>query len=85
MAELAARIRQAENEVKQLVEGYSEDENDEDHNADPLNHDVEQNARAMDEGSDDDGDSDLHSADELEEKWSELEVIGPTPVVRVQC
>ncbi|CCA78073.1 probable VTC4-Vacuolar Transporter Chaperone [Serendipita indica DSM 11827] len=37
VAELAARIRQAENEVKQLVEGYPEDENEEDHPSDPNN------------------------------------------------
>jgi hypothetical protein len=75
VSELAARIRQAENEVKVLVEGYPDSE--EEHEASATqngNRDVELNAQDMDLGSDDDGDSDIHSIDALEEKWNELEV-----------
>jgi hypothetical protein len=58
-----------------LVEGYPDSE--EEHEASATqngNHDVELNAQDMDLGSDDDGDSDIHSIDALEEKWNELEV-----------
>lgn len=76
VAELAARIRQAEREVKTLVEGYSEDEDDEQHQAEGVDRDVELQAHGngqLDEGSDDDADSDDESLDALEEKWNELE------------
>ena len=74
MAELAARIRQAEREVKTLVEGYSDDEEEEHQHAEGVDADIERNRHGLDEGSDDDGESDAESLDALEEKWSELEV-----------
>lgn len=74
MAELAARIRQAEREVKTLVEGYPDDEDEEQHQGEGSDRDVELNEHGLDEGSDDDEDSDVRSLDALEEKWNELEV-----------
>lgn len=81
MAELAARIRDAESEVKKLVDDYNADEDDEElPEGTSEQHDLERNARHMDEGSDDDGESDVHSLDALEEKWNELEVSPTFPV-----
>jgi hypothetical protein len=74
VAELAARIREAEREVKTLVEGYPDDEDEEQHHGEGSDRDVELNRSGLDEGSDDDEDSDAQSLDALEEKWSELEV-----------
>jgi hypothetical protein len=74
VAELAARIREAEREVKTLVEGYPDDEDEEQHQGEGSDRDVELNRSGLDEGSDDDEDSDAQSLDALEEKWSELEV-----------
>jgi hypothetical protein len=80
VAELAARIRDAESEVKKLVEGYTgdEDEGEEDHHVHSHAHssrtDLERNGHGMDEGSDDDGESDGQSLDALDERWNELEV-----------
>lgn len=80
MAELAARIRNAESEVKKLVEGYTGDE-DEEEEEEQHEHshrpDLERNGHAMDEGSDDDGESDAQSLDALDERWNELEVSLP--------
>lgn len=78
MAELAARIRQAEREVKALVD-YSDDEDEEHQHEGTLDTDVELNGNGLDEGSDDDADSDGHSIDALEEKWNELEVSDYLP------
>ena len=77
MAELAARIRNAESEVKKLVEGYTGDEDDEEEEEEHHHShraDLERNRHGMDEGSDDDGESDAHSLDALDERWNELEV-----------
>ncbi|KAG8817136.1 vacuolar transporter chaperone [Serendipita sp. 399] len=74
VAELAERIHQAEREVKSLVEGYGDDdgdENDQEHRA--HDRDVEHGGHGMDDGSDDDGESDGHSLDALEDKWNDLE------------
>lgn len=76
VAELAARIREAESEVKKLVEGYTgdEDEEEEEHHQHSNRSDLERNGHGMDEGSDDDGESDAQSLDALDERWNELEV-----------
>lgn len=75
-SELARRIKEAENEVRHLVDDYDADSEPEDHDRD-----IERNQEhAGDGGSDDDdedvrGDeSDTESMDALEERWSELEV-----------
>lgn len=70
-SELATRIRQAEKEVKKLVEDYPTEEGDEDDH-----HDLERGRHDLDEGSDDDDDgrSDTESLDALDERWNELEV-----------
>jgi hypothetical protein len=63
--------------VKTLVEGYPDDEEDEEHHqVAGSDRDVELNQSGLDEGSDDDEDSDTRSLDALEEKWNELEVSG---------
>lgn len=84
VAELATRIRKAENEVKNLVEGYETDGEGEEHpHRQTSTRDLERNEHGMDEGSDDDADSDDQSVDALEERWSELEVCSLAPDFRL--
>jgi hypothetical protein len=67
-----------------VAEGYPDDEDEEQHQEEVSDRDVELNRSGLDEGSDDDEDSDARSLDALEEKWSELEVSGVTiPRVKV--
>lgn len=56
------------------MEGFSDDEDEEQRREEGVDTDIELNRNGLDEGSDDDAESDAESLDALEEKWSELEV-----------
>lgn len=73
VSELAKRILQAETEVKTLVNGYQDDD-DEQNNQRSETRDLEVQEEGMDAGSDDDEDSDDQSIDALEDKWNDLGV-----------